>query len=203
MKKIIGFIAPIAFALLLIFACKKEETKLCPPPANTFTAVYNDSLLTINFAVNDQGLTEVELGEVGFLPGTGIRTSGTTVVAYPAIPRSKEYQYYVRTDCGDGNYSYWVGPLDVNTFCFGEATEYYATPQDSSVTISWNNAPKLVEIEYGPRGFAQGTGNFTNSDADSLRINKLSNGGYEFYGRSVCDDNSYGPWRGPYIFVIE
>jgi len=203
MKKIFGFIAPILFTVLIIIACKKEETKLCPPPANTFALEYKDSLLIFNYSENSQGLTEIDLGEIGFLPGTGLRRSGKSIAVYNKIPRNKEYQYYVRTDCGEGNYSYWVGPITINTTCDGEVSNFTTqTNSDTSATIRWNGNGNaiLVEIEYGSFPLTQGTGNFANSSVDSLRIKLDAIDSYQYYGRTQCADGSYSNWTGPFDF---
>lgn len=59
---------------------------------------------------------EIEYGDVGFIQG-----SGTTVPAsiFPheitGLLPTVEYDFYVRGDCGSGNYSNWIGPTTGTT----------------------------------------------------------------------------------------
>jgi len=52
----------------------------------------------------------------GVPAGSGI-TSGTTSVPIGSLPASTGYEVYVRSDCGDGTFSSWTGPVLFNTLC--------------------------------------------------------------------------------------
>ena len=84
---------------------------------------------------------EIEYGETSFAQG-----SGTTVnvvdptVTLSGLTPSSVYDFYIRTDCGAGDYSIWVGPISFNTQ-FEDATVPYDTSfeYDSYPFIGWSN----------------------------------------------------------------
>jgi gliding motility-associated-like protein len=54
---------------------------------------------------------------------TGIATNSSTTNNFPAIglTQNTNYKYYVRSDCGNGNFSEWVGPFNFQTLAIGTA----------------------------------------------------------------------------------
>ena len=65
-------------------------------------------------------------------------------------------------------------------------------------TVSWiecGNATQW-EIEYGPRGFTQGTGTRQIVNTQSYVLNGLTTGTvYDIYVRSICGPNDYSTWE--------
>ncbi|AWI25504.1 T9SS type A sorting domain-containing protein [Flavobacterium pallidum] len=83
------------------------------PPAPTTTSV------ALGWTAPAQGLPEgyqFEWGPIGFTQGTGtlISTTDTSVVLSTLSPNSV-YDFYIRTDCGLGDYSIWEGPISFST----------------------------------------------------------------------------------------
>lgn len=84
---------------------------------------------------------EIEFGETSFAQG-----SGTTVnvvdptVTLSGLTASSVYDFYIRTICGSGDYSVWVGPISFNTQ-FEDATVPYETSFEASSYpfIGWSN----------------------------------------------------------------
>ncbi len=69
----------------------------------------------------------------------------------------------------------------------------------SSVELDWTSggAPGF-RVEYGPSGFALGTGTTVSAGSSPFILNGLSAGTtYDFYLRDSCGATSYGPWIGP------
>jgi hypothetical protein len=60
----------------------------------------------------------------------------------------------------------------------------------------------FFEVEYGPNGFAQGSGTTVTINANS-EITGLSNGAYDLYLRGNCGGDSWSDWAGPTSFLIE
>jgi gliding motility-associated-like protein len=52
----------------------------------------------------------------GVPAGTGT-TIGTTSTTISSLPASTAYEVYVRSDCGNGTFSSWTGPVVFNTLC--------------------------------------------------------------------------------------
>ena len=79
-------------------------------------------------------------------------------------------------------------------------TAYDAFPE---IELHWTGSsqPDHWQIEYGPQGFTLGNGTLATSNDCTFAIYELENQGllqpntwYDFYVRSVCDDDTYGEW---------
>ncbi|RZL05468.1 MAG: hypothetical protein EOO89_26390, partial [Pedobacter sp.] len=53
--------------------------------------------------------------------GFPTNTSTTASFLKTGLTQNENYKYYVRTDCGNGNYSEWVGPFNFSTLAIGTA----------------------------------------------------------------------------------
>lgn len=63
--------------------------------------------------------------------------------------------------------------------------------------IGWDfeGNPDHFEVEYGPQGFAQGSGTVVNVTESFLHLSNLQpNTHYDLYVRCVCDEDLYGEW---------
>lgn len=70
----------------------------------------------------------------------------------------------------------------------------------TTINLSWTPAAQETswQIEYGQIGFNQGSGTKRVATINSVSIpNLTSTVSYSFYIRSVCGNQSYGPWKGP------
>ena len=79
-------------------------------------------------------------------------------------------------------------------------TAYDAFPL---IELQWTGSsqPDHWQIEYGPQGFTLGNGTTVSSNTTSFAFYELEEQGilqpntwYDFYVRSVCDDDTYGEW---------
>ncbi len=90
---------------------------------------------------------QVEYGTQGFTQGTGITVDTTLpeVTMSPLMP-STVYSFYVRSNCGAGDYSAWAGPISFSTV-FEAATPYYGTSfeQANLDFVGWTAAPSSNE----------------------------------------------------------
>lgn len=97
-----------------------------------------------------------------------------------------------------------VEPLDpaINTGqCFAptffQASDFI---NETSVNLSWvpNGGAATWEVKYGPAGFSVSSGTSVLSNDTNLTINDLqSQNNYEFYVRTICDENFSSSWVGP------
>ena len=107
----------------------RPETRLgipvsCAKPTNLNAT---STLTTANLSWQNTGATEFEWGDYNFTQGTGTTITGiTTSTALTGLNPDSVYDYYVRTDCGAGNYSAWEGPYSFHTV-FDAATPTYNT----------------------------------------------------------------------------
>ncbi len=78
-----------------------------------------------------------------------------------------------------------------------EASDFIA---GSSVNLTWSAAAGTGswQIQYGPAGFAVGSGTQVVSTSTQATVNGLnSSNNYEFYIRTVCDATTFSGWVGP------
>jgi subtilisin family serine protease len=73
------------------------------------------------------------------------------------------------------------------------------TSASTSTTLSWTSAAGLYNIQYGPEGFAPGTGTqITGHTANSWNFTGLVPGNsYEFYVQTDCGSGNLSSWQGP------
>lgn len=74
----------------------------------------------------------------------------------------------------------------------------------NSADLTWveNGLATKWEVEYGPTGFAFGTGTDSIVGTNPFALNSLSpNTYYDFYVRSICGAGDSSFWSGPYTFV--
>ncbi len=77
-----------------------------------------------------------------------------------------------------------------------------ATATTTTATIHWDGSgSNFFEIEYGPRGFAHGSGIIVTSTVDSVTIYGLNHSSaYEVYVRSICSLSDTSNWSFVYYF---
>lgn len=86
---------------------------------------------------------ELEYGLYGFTQGSGTTVTLTnTSTTVNSLSASTVYQYYVRSDCGSGNYSEWGGPYAFHTL-FQPTDPTYNTgfEQEDLPFIGWVATP--------------------------------------------------------------
>jgi hypothetical protein len=132
-----------------------EANVLCSLPPTCFAAT---DLSSSNLLPNSADLAwidtnggapasgwEVEYGPIGFVQGTGtIVAAGTNPFTLGGLNSATEYDYYVRANCGGGDFSFWAGPSNFITAC-----DVFIAPY----TQDFENAGTI------PICFSQGTAN--------------------------------------------
>lgn len=131
-----------------------EALPTCLPPVDLF--VSDITTTTANFNWSESGDAtdwEIEVGDKGFEPGTGSAlfdysyNSASTELSFelPGLTAATVYDVYVRTDCGDEDYSPWTGPVTFLTSfdAFGAlpVTEDF----ESGMGITGNNYTNTVD----------------------------------------------------------
>ncbi len=108
---------------------------------------------------------------------------------------------------GEMNWGYGILIDDITIFatpdstiterCFKPAYVSYASRTDNSIDLSWVEIGTATEweIEYGPTGFALGSGtNITVTDNPFTIIGLAPYTYYDFYVRAICSDTSSSVW---------
>lgn len=146
----------------------------CLPPSGL--AVSNVTSVSADFAWTIGG-TETAWEYVNQAAGTGLPTGagtsvGMTSVSLGTLASSTAFEFYVRADCGSGNFSDWIGPISYATDCapipvpYGSMTGAPGNDFATFAGVCWelgDNTP----IASGPNGLAGSwfAGDFANDTA--------------------------------------
>lgn len=182
----------------------------CPDPSSLSTAGIAATQANLTWTENGSATTwDIELGAAGFSP-TGVPSVDNTSsnpYTYTGLSQNTSYDYYVRSDCGGGDESNWVGPFTFTTTvtCPDPSALSASNITSSSADLSWteNGLATIWDIELGPLGFVP-TGTPTTIGITS---NPYSHAGlvpgtdYEFYVRSDCGGGDQSNWVGPFSFT--
>ncbi|KAF2506406.1 hypothetical protein E0W72_13195, partial [Flavobacterium arcticum] len=134
----------------------------CAPPVGEPTTSITQTTANVSWT-NPSGATSWEI--VLQAPGAGIPAGSgdvvTTNVNHPltGLTESTLYEYYVRADCGDGNFSAWAGPYIFGTTCGALTVPFYeGFNADSTTELCWtvlnNNADNdQWDMNYGFNSF--------------------------------------------------
>lgn len=125
------------------------------------------------------------------------------VIDLTAYATQDVYIAFVMTN-DQGNW-WLVDNVYVDQKCLDITTQWVTSVNDTSVDLNWDNPSGASEweIEWGPTGFAQGSGTLV----APVNSNPYTLGGltaattYDFYVRSVCPNENYSDWIGPFSFT--
>lgn len=98
----------------------------CPKPSDLYTSGSQTNAVTLHWTENgDASLWNVEYGEPGFTPtGVANAIADANPFELTGLDDGTAYEFYVQADCGDGDVSYWVGPVMFQTQCFPAELPY-------------------------------------------------------------------------------
>ena len=68
---------------------------------------------------------DIEWGTQGFPKGTGTTVSGVSPYTLGGLSSSTSYSYYIRQNCGGGDYSTWAGPYSFKTSCVAGTIPFF------------------------------------------------------------------------------
>ncbi len=114
----------------------------CPNPGNLDAVSTSATEATLTWNANGGSQWDLEWGPAGFTQGSGTMVTGVTQPTYQltGLSGGTVYDFYVRSDCGSGMYSDWVGPYSwtqppENDDC-AHATEIASLPYQDSMDAS-------------------------------------------------------------------
>lgn len=85
--------------------------------------------------------------------------------------------------------------------CKKPSLDLYTQPGSVVVNVGGGDFG-FYEIEYGPNGFAKGTGTIQ-TISGSTSISSLTDGTYDFYARGNCGGTQWSDWTGPKSCLVE
>jgi hypothetical protein len=133
----------------------------------------------------------------GSLPGTGTPTASTTF-STSSLTGGTRYYFFVRTNCGSGNYSNWVSTNFITqpALCIPPSAPTFGPITTTTAEINWNAVSGSAGYEYvisSISGIPGGSG--TSITGTSLTASALTPDiTYYVYIRNNCGGGSYSTW---------
>jgi hypothetical protein len=165
-----------------------EEAPTCPNPAGLGAINITTAQADLTWT-SYSGLSDIEFGAAGFVPtGTPTDAGVTSPFTKMGLAASSSYDFYVRDDCGGGDYSNWVGPYNFDTPCAPFIAPY---TQDFTTwpplcwdltggTYSWiqyTTGVQCAEASF----WGQTSGNTDIMTTNTIDVSGLTNPSMEFY----------------------
>lgn len=179
----------------------------CDAPALfTVSSFINGNTVRIDWDKTSGSEWEIQYGNDGFTPGTGTTVNFTaTSSLINGLVETTVYDFYIRTKCLNSQYSAWVGPVSpgsISSTCQlpEDVVAIRSTADTSQATVSWSvNGDEITwQLEYGPQGFALGSGISSAGFSPTKTVTGLlENVSYDFYVRSNCSATENSEWVGP------
>ena len=166
----------------------------CLAPPNIMVNNITNNSADVTWMVADSADSyNIEYGEAGFALGTGTMDNTTnTIYNITGLTQNTDYQFYIQSDCGGGEFSNNAGPFPFTTLLSCPAPDGVTVTNITPTTadVSWNMSFGAIgyNVEYGEAGFALGTGTIVNSTMPNTTITGLMpETSYEFYVHADCD----------------
>ena len=187
----------------------------CVAPSGLTVSNITDTSAYISWTENGTATEwEIEYGSIGFTQGTGsIITDNDGILGETLtnLTSNEVYDVYVRSICGAGDESTWVGPVTFATLispCVDPSSIVVSNITDSGADVSWteNGIATVWEIEYGLTGFAQGSGTVVADNDGTLGetlSGLVSETTYDVYVRAICSATNMSAWVGPKSFTTD
>jgi hypothetical protein len=218
MKNIFLFLQLSIASVLIFVSCSKEPidkelssdipASCITPSIFAVSTLINDNMVQISWDKSSAEAWEVQYGAEGFVLGTGTIVDFTsTSSSISGLTAGINYEFYIRTKCGNGDYSSWLGPVSPGNELkeCTNPTNVTATRLLTDVTkvsVSWlaNGDENSWQVQYGNTGFTIGNGTILNSSTNNKVVsNLLENASYDFYVRSNCSSDQNSAWIGPIV----
>ena len=149
-----------------------------PTDTGTFVSLYTCPKTTT--------ITEVEQ----LFNGVAAYGAGNSYIAFRYLPGTS-YNYYLSIEDIS---------VELIPSCLHPANLTVTNATQTSVELSWTErgAATAWNIEYGPKGFEQGTGTTVEASTKPFNVTGLTaSTEYDFYVQSDCGNGSTSDWAGP------
>ncbi|MBR3413674.1 MAG: fibronectin type III domain-containing protein, partial [Bacteroidales bacterium] len=184
----------------------------CPDVTGLTAGGVQPNSLTLSWTNNPAAESWViEYGFTGFEQGTGTQAVSTTpTYVVTGLLEETGYDFYVRAMCDDNWYSENWAHVTATTPYGGvicdAPTGVNAVVAGNAATISWTAGTGNLnyELEYGPHGFAHGTGMTQSATASPVTVSNLNyETQYDVYVRAFCENNASSAWSAVTSFTTE
>ncbi|MNK40863.1 Fibronectin type III domain protein [compost metagenome] len=149
------FVVSTWFAQTVNYTINIQEEH-CAKPINLIASNSTISSATINWT--EEGTTNSweyvkQPAGTGLPTGGGITTDSTTLLL-DGLPESTLFEVYVRSNCEDGTFSSWSGPLKFNTLCGAFTVPFFeGFNANSSSQFCWtvadnNNDASMWDMDF-------------------------------------------------------
>lgn len=183
----------------------------CPSPTNVSVSATGPYTASFTFNLNGGQSLEIAAGNTGFTPTQpthGMSNITTSPYNRGSMHASRTYEFYVRNNCGNGNFSPWVGPFSLTmppapTACAKPTNIQVSDIQPYSVVFNMNlNGATHFDMTAGNPGFTPTQPTHGMNDLSTLPYRRASlhqGRTYEFYVRADCgrDNTNVSEWVGP------
>ena len=105
-----------------------DEAPTCPWPTGATVGLTTDTSAILSWNDPTGSSWEIIWGPPGFTqasPGTGTKITSSNPDTVLGLQSNTDYEYYVRTVCGPGNNSIWIGPISFTTKCSPLMAPYF------------------------------------------------------------------------------
>ena len=154
-----------------------EELPPCSAPSTLAVANITASSADLSWVETGTATVwEIEYGPAGFTQGTGTVVPGVTnPYTLGGLSASTSYDWYVRADCGLGDFSNWTGPNNFVTDCDAFVAPFFEDFENGAPVppICWTNTSNNTDLwkftttnlgHSAPADHTTGTGYFAAVD---------------------------------------
>ena len=206
----------VLIAVFLLTGCSGDTEPLdpaienpidfeCPAPTDfTVGDFINTNQINLHWNGGQSTAWIIEYGPSGFVLGSGtqINVTGQNQYTVTDLDPVVDYVFYIRSACDEDSFSAWVGPVARNGQSIDDChaptgVQAARNPADpTTIGIQWNDSSALSwKIQYGPAGFAFGSGTTITVTENSYVFTGLTaTQAYDFYVVAVCSDTSISSW---------
>jgi hypothetical protein len=184
----------------------------CPDVTGLTAGGVQPNSLTLSWTNNPAAESWViEYGFTGFEQGTGTQAVSTTpTYVVTGLLEETGYDFYVRAMCGTDwyseNWAYVTATTPYGGVICDAPTGVSAVVAGNAATVSWTAGAGDIsfELEYGPHGFAHGTGMTQSATASPVTVSNLNyETQYDVYVRAFCENNASSAWSAVMSFTTE
>ena len=171
----------------------------CPIPSLQAVGSVLDVSAVLQWTENGTAnLWDIEWGSAGFTPGSGsmIYSVNNKPYTLTGLSASTSYDWYVRSDCGSGTYSSWVGPYSFSTACTPESIPHSELFDGASLPSCWYKSgdPLIWEISsYYPE-----MGNYLYSEFSHNGIGSVHTPYFDGSTKSNLHIRFFTEWKASY-----
>ncbi len=122
------------------------EAPTCPPPSAPVTSNITHNSAQLGWTEQGSATNwDIEYGPTGFTQGAGTFVTGNSSNPYSlsSLSSSTSYDWYVRSVCGAGDNSSWIGPTTFTTACSAVSVPYL----EDFESVSTPNIPSCLVVE--------------------------------------------------------